>query len=74
MTTRFLGLCVAGGVLLLASGCANPKYIAATTGAPGQLKIVYVDAEGGTGVIKCDRAEDGKLSNCRPMKVALKGE
>jgi hypothetical protein len=62
------------GALLLASGCANPKYIAATTGAPGQLKIVYVDRNGGTGVIKCERADDGELSNCRAIKVVLKDE
>ena len=74
MRSRTFGWLLVAGTVLLASGCANPKYIAATTGAPGQLKLVFVNAEGGTGVIKCDRADDGALSNCRTMKIELKGE
>lgn len=55
-------------------GCANPKYVAASTGGPDDIKFLYVDQGGGQGVIKCARAQDGSLSQCRRMRVVLVGE
>ncbi len=53
-------------------GCANPKYIATSTGGPDDIKFLFVDASGDQGVIKCARAQDGELSNCRRMRIVLK--
>lgn len=60
-------LCGAGAL-----GCANPKYIATSTGGPTDIKFLYVDQTGQQGVIKCARTDDGELSNCRRMRVVLK--
>lgn len=72
--------CLALGSLWLAAmgwiaGCAppDPKYVAASTGRPGEIKFLYVD-QNGRGIIKCARAEDGTLSGCRKMDIVLKGE
>ncbi len=51
-----------------------PKYIAASTGRPGNIKFLYTQRGNKQGVIKCDRAEDGTLSNCRKIKIVLEGE
>ncbi len=64
-------LALMGGLV----GCAaSPKYVAASTGSPGQIKFLYFKAGGDQGVIKCARAEDGGLSDCRTMTIELKGE
>ncbi len=63
-----LAVLVGSGAL----GCANPKYIATSTGGPTDIKFLYVDAAGNQGVIKCARTDDGELSNCRRMRVVLK--
>lgn len=55
-----------------ATACANPKYIATSTGGPNDIKFLFVDQGGQQGVIKCDRAAGGELSNCRRMRVVLK--
>lgn len=57
---------------LAGAGCANPKYIATSTGGPDDIKFLFVDASGDQGVIKCARAADGELSNCRRMRIVLK--
>lgn len=67
------------GLALLAfaglfGGCANPKYIATSTGGADDIKFLYVDAGGQQGVIKCARSADGALSNCRRMRLVLEGE
>ena len=51
-----------------------PKYIAASTGRPGNIKFLYTQRGNKQGVIKCDRAEDGALSNCRKLDIVLEGE
>lgn len=56
------------------AGCANPKYIATSTGGADDIKFLFVDQYGEQGVIKCDRAEDGELSNCRRMRVVLQAQ
>lgn len=58
----------------LFAGCApNPKYVTASTGRQGEVKFFY-QQRGGHGLIKCNRADDGKLSNCQKIKIILKGE
>ena len=51
-----------------------PKYIAASTGRPGNIKFLYTQRGNKQGVIKCDRADDGTLSNCRKLEIVLEGE
>lgn len=63
-------------LLLLASaaGCAaGPRYVAASTGSKGTVKFLYVGGDGDQGVVKCDVAEDGDLSNCRSVELVLEG-
>ena len=68
------GLLVLLAIGLGAAGCANPKYVAASTGGPDDMRFLYVDQVGGQGIIKCARAEDGTLSNCRRQRLVLFGE
>ncbi len=56
------------------AGCPNPKYVAASTGGSGQIKFGYIQKKNVTGIIKCQMADDGALSNCRKMTVVLQGE
>lgn len=65
-------LAIALSVLsVFACGCAQPRYIAASTGSKGQVKFLYADGGGRQGVVKCDAAEDGDLSNCRSVPIVL---
>ena len=74
MKRLWRGLGVAA-ILAVVTGCAaNPKYIAGSTGRDGTIKFLYVQPSGVQGVISCNRAEDGKLSDCRKVKVVLEGE
>lgn len=54
--------------------CANPQTIVTSTGGADDIKFLTLDAGGRQGVIKCARAPDGALSNCRRMRLVLEGE
>lgn len=69
-----MGLFACAWLAAAGAGCANPKYVAASTGGPDDIKFLYVDQAGQQGVIKCARAGDGSLSECRRMRVVLVGE
>lgn len=69
-----MGLIACAWLAAAAMGCANPKYVAASTGGADDIKFLYVDQVGQQGVIKCARADDGTLSDCRRMRVVLVGE
>lgn len=60
--------------LAMLTGCMNTRYIAASTGSGDQIKFLYVDQGGNQGVIKCNKAADGALSECRQMRLTLEGE
>lgn len=66
-----LGMPALAALVVLASGCASPRYIAASTGSKGQVKFLHIDNDGEQGIVKCDVAEDGDLSNCRHVAVVL---
>jgi hypothetical protein len=59
---------------MVSGACApNPKYVAASTGRPGEIKFLYFQ-RGDHGLIQCARAEDGTLSRCRKLEIDLVGE
>jgi hypothetical protein len=59
---------------LFSGACApNPKYVAASTGRPGEIKFLYFQ-RGDHGLIQCVRGEDGALSRCRKLELDLVGE
>ncbi len=62
-----------GALLASTVGCgAGPRYIAASTASKGQVKFLHVSNGGqDQGIVKCDMAEDGDLSNCRDVAVVL---
>lgn len=61
-------------VSMSAFGCAGPRYVAASTASKGQVKFLHIDGSGNQGVVKCDMADDGDLSNCRSIPIHLKGD
>lgn len=64
-----------GSLALTAVGCGSAtKYVAASTGTADQIKFLYVEKNGDQGVIKCQRAADGTLSQCRTMRLRLAGD
>ena len=72
---RAIGTALGLGMVVFAASCApNPKYVAASTARPGSIKFLYVAREGGQGVIKCNRGDDGTLSECRRIDIVLEGE
>ncbi|HSC88745.1 MAG TPA: hypothetical protein VLC09_15795 [Polyangiaceae bacterium] len=71
---KHLGRLVLGA--LLAStvvGCgAGPRYVATSTASKGHVKFLHLTADGSNrGIIKCDMAENGDLSNCRDVEIVL---
>jgi hypothetical protein len=56
---------------MFAFGCVGPRYVAASTGSKGQVKFLHINGSGQQGVIKCDMADDGDLSNCRDIPINL---
>lgn len=67
------GLGVIAGLLALAAlaGCTPPpKVVTNITNARDQVKFLYVQGDG-QGVLKCQVAQDGALSQCRDIAVAL---
>ena len=64
-----LGLVVA--VAVAAVGCW-PRVVTDITESPANVKVTYVKRGiffPETGVVECQRAEDGSLSNCKKLEV-----
>lgn len=74
MTERWRLAAAAVAMSLGAVGCTNAKFISASTGGPGQVKFFYVDQLGDSGLVRCDRADDGTLSGCRRQRLVIQGE
>ncbi len=58
-------------LLSVLSACAGPRLIVGSTGRQGVVKFIW-DDDDEQGLIKCDVAQNGALSNCRNIKVELK--
>jgi hypothetical protein len=63
---------VASAVLVCTAGCAPPppKLVVHITNARDQIKFLYVQGNG-QGVLKCQVAPDGALTQCRDIVVAI---
>ena len=72
MTTRW-SLMAFLAVIALATGCAGPRYVAASTGSKGQVKFLWTDG-GDQGVVKCSVAKDGDLNQCRQMNLVMEDD
>jgi hypothetical protein len=57
-------------LLALATGCGSPRVVRGITSRGGEVKFLYQQGDE-TGVIKCQMAPDGALSQCKPMTVKL---
>ena len=65
---------LAAATALCATGC-GPRVVTDITLSPNFAKVTYAKRSffaPETGVIECDRALDGSLSNCRKMTVNLR--
>lgn len=69
-------LLVALGAIFLLVGCAGPqvgpRYIDQITSSQKSVKLLYrqqVGAQTKRGLIECDRADDGSLSNCQNVNI-----
>lgn len=62
-----------GALLVSSAGCAGPRYVAASTASKGQVKFLHINNSGDQGIVKCDKADDGDLSNCRHVDIVLGG-
>lgn len=56
------------------TGCAGPRYVAASTGSKGQVKFLWTDGGGDQGIVKCDVAGDGDLNKCREINLVLEDD
>jgi hypothetical protein len=75
-----------GGKMLLLALCAmffmvscatpaHPRYIDQITSSQKSVKLLYRQKVGSStkrGLIECDRAEDGSLSNCQNVNINFK--
>ncbi|TVQ93705.1 MAG: hypothetical protein EA397_03855 [Deltaproteobacteria bacterium] len=62
------------GVMGLSAGCW-PRVVTDITLAPSHAKIAYFKQRifvAETGVVECDRAEDGTLSNCKNLAISFR--
>lgn len=69
-------LAMAAVLGLLASGCAGPRVVRSMTGTrDAKFRITYERNTGfggyEHGVIDCDAAESGAISNCKPVKLTF---
>lgn len=70
-TTRPLTALVIASVALVAAAC-GPRVITDITLTPTTTKVTYVKRSflfPETGIVECQRAEDGSLSNCKKMDI-----
>ena len=62
---------VVASVALMAAAC-GPRVITDITLTPTTAKVTYVKRSflfPETGIVECQRAEDGSLSNCKKMDI-----
>lgn len=72
--TRPLTAVVIAGVALAAAAC-GPRVITDITLTPTTTKVTYVKRSflfPETGIVECQRAEDGSLSNCKKMEIVFR--
>ena len=68
---RWLGPAVLAVAL---SGCAAPRVITSITGSQDELKFIYARVGGFTSEtrrVRCYRAADGALSNCKNIPITF---
>lgn len=68
-----LPVLVALTVAPMASACA-PRIIEKIVGTESQVKLLYsrrMPFAAQTGIVQCDRAADGSLSNCRDLPIVF---
>lgn len=77
-TQRFLRRASALGlvmtVMMLAQGCAGPRYINSSTGRANTAKFTYIQQKFLSyeqGILKCEVAANGALTNCKEMKIVF---
>jgi len=59
-------------LMILSTGCAGPRYVAASTGSKGQVKFLWTDGTGDQGIVKCAvDAGSGDLNQCRNVNLVL---
>jgi hypothetical protein len=71
--TQAYRICAVLGVaaaLLTSTACANPRAVTKMTGTVDQVKLVY-QSRTNAGIIKCGRAADGSLENCKELPVVF---
>ena len=71
--TQGIRFCAGLGVALLlatSTACANPRAVTKMTGTVDQVKLVY-QSRTNAGIIKCGRAADGALENCKELPVVF---
>ena len=66
-------LTIGVGVLV---GCAQPRIVTNLTGSPEQVKMITVQnmsllSAGGTGLVQCERAADGTLTDCKKIPIVF---
>lgn len=72
---RVLTVFVGGLVACMMSACAGPRAVVNITSRGDQVKMVYYQQTFmgyDQGIVKCKAADDGKLSECRKLKVNFK--
>ncbi len=72
MTPLRLPALVAVAAVALTAAACGPRVVTDITLSPTLAKVTYAKRSffaPETGVVECDRATDGSLSNCRKMTV-----
>jgi len=66
---------LAVGVVAIGASACGPRVITDITLNPTTAKVTYVKRSflfPETGIVECQRAEDGSLSNCKKMEVIFR--
>lgn len=69
--TQGIRFCAGLGIAALlatSTACANPRAVTKMTGTVDQVKLVY-QSRTNAGIIKCGRAADGALVDCKELPV-----
>ncbi len=66
---RVAGALVVGLVL---TGCATPRVITQISLSEGSARMIYAQAKTtATGIIECERLDNGTLTNCREIPITF---
>lgn len=65
----FLWLCILG--ILLITACSYPRLVVQSTFSKGEAKFLWDDRKK-RGIVRCDMAENGALTNCRDINVEFR--